>query len=162
MAFGFTSHRVQTPADLNALIGARVMEDTPEIFWEDTHGYFQFHSDAEARLALRDPYYQQFLPELDWEKTSIREVQHYPCYCTDAALLWRMAERATTAHGPLLLWREHGSWHAAFSSHADAKARTPGVAICLAVLRALGHEVEVNHDRLDALLERTAEKPRGE
>ena len=151
--------RIVTPADLNGLLGARLMGDTPEVYWEDSHGCFQFHSEEEALQALHDPYYQQFLPDVDWQKTSVREVRMYPPYCADGMVLWKMVDRVSGKYGPLLVWREQARWHAAFGSHADAEARTPGVAICLAALRASGIAVQVSHDRLDAILERSSGRP---
>jgi len=154
--------RVKTLAELDALIGEYVMQDKPEIYWEDNHGYFQFHSEVEARQALKDPYYQRFLPPVDWSKTVIREVRIYPRYSTEPAVNWRVAESAIGAFGPMLVWRDSGRWRAAFGSFPDAEARSPMIAVCLAALSARGVKVHVDHDALDAELRHPKNPPRNE
>jgi hypothetical protein len=142
--------RVKSLAELDALVGEHVMRERPEVYWEDSHGYFQFHSEVEARQALKDPYYQRFLPALDWSKTIIREVRIYPRYSAEPAVNWRLAERAIGEFGPMLVWRETGRWHAAFGSFSDAEARNPMVAVCLGALSARSLRLQVDHDALDA------------
>jgi hypothetical protein len=139
-------------ADLDALVGELIIADEPEIYWEDSHGHFQFDTAEEARLALADPFYQDFLPHVDWAQTVVRQVQAYRPYSSDASEIWRVVERAAADFGSMKIWREAGRWHASFGSHADAAARTSGVAICLAALLAKGVHLDVNLDRLDAQL----------
>ncbi len=142
--------RIASAADLDALVGQHVTGEAPEIYWEDSHGQFQFETEAEARRALHDPYYQHFLPEVDWTKTIVREVRAYRPYCAEAALIWVVVEKATANYGSLGVWRENARWYAAFGPHPPGIARTANVAICLAALRACGINPEVNHDRVDA------------
>ena len=126
------------------------MRDKPEVYWEDNHGCFQFHSEVEARQALTDPYYQRFLPAVDWSMTAIREVRVYAPYSSDPATNWHLAETAIGQFGPMLVWRENGRWRAAFGSFADAEARCPMIAVCLGALSARGVALQVDHDALDA------------
>ena len=125
------------------------MKDQPEVYWEDSHGCFQFHSEIEARQALKDPYYQRFLPPLDWSHTVIREVRVYAPYSAELRVNWRLAEKAIGEYGPMLVWRDAGRWHAAFGSFSPGQARSPMVAICLGALSAGGVRVQVDHDALD-------------
>jgi hypothetical protein len=141
--------RVSSAAELDALVGKHVTQEQPEIFWEDSHGHFQFDTEEEARQALRDPYYQRFLPDVDWTRTLVREVHAYRPYCADPMQVWLVAEKAAATHGPLIIWREQGRWQAAFGTHPKVEARTAPVAICLAALRAAGLLIEINHDRVD-------------
>jgi hypothetical protein len=138
--------------DLDALVGQFITGEEPEVYWEDVHGHFQFHSELEARRALADPYFQRFLPHVNWSETELRKVSIYRRYCADPGTNWRMADCAVAKFGPLMLWRESGWWHAAFGGHADTEARIPTVAICLAALSAAGIRVMVDHSRIDAQL----------
>jgi hypothetical protein len=142
--------RISTAVELDTLVGQRVTGEDPEVFWEDSHGQFQFETEAEARQALMDPYYQRFLPDVDWSRTVVREVRAYRPYCADPAYIWTVVEKASAQWGPMFTWREHGRWRAAFGSHPPADARTAPVAICLAALRAAGVIFDANHDRIDA------------
>jgi hypothetical protein len=145
--------RISSIAELDALVGQYVAEEVPEKYWEDSHGYFQFHSELEARRAIRDPYYQRFLMEVDWSKTVVREVQVFRPYSVDPEANWQMCEKAILRFGPMQLSREMGRWHASFGIHAVADARTPTIAICLAALRAAGICFVIDHDRIDFQVE---------
>ena len=59
-------HRVMSVAALEALTGAEVIGEIPEVFWEDSHGHFQFVTKEEVEAAVADPYCQQFLPAVDF------------------------------------------------------------------------------------------------
>jgi hypothetical protein len=144
--------RVRSLAELDALVGEHVVCEKPECYWEDCHGYFQFHSEIEAREALKDPYYQKFLPAVDWSRTVIHEVRVYRKYSSEPVANWFLAERAISEFGPMLIWREAGHWRAAFGSFADADGRSPMVAVCLAALSARGLRLHVDHDTLDMQL----------
>lgn len=148
----FAAKTIATLLELDAFVGEHVAGELPEVYWEDSHGYFQFESEMEALRAICDPFYQRFLPDVDWSSTVVRQVRLYKRYSADPAANWQLVEKASGRFGPMLMWREHGRWHAAFGSHADADARTPTVAICLAALGAAGLSVKVEHDRLDAQL----------
>ncbi len=145
-------HRASSVSELETLIGTHVTHETPEVFWVDSHGLFQFATELEALAALKDPYFQQFLPDVDWSQTVVRKVSIYRHCCTEAAALWQMVEKASTTHGALSLQRNHGRWWAGFGKAAKKDARTAPVAICLAALEAEKIAVEINHDRVDAEL----------
>lgn len=144
------AHRITCLSELNMLVGTYVTGERPETFWEDSHGYFQFHTEMEARRALSDPYYQRFLPNVDWSCTVIREVRIYRPYASDAVANWQMVEHAVRSHGPVVIWKQGGRWHAAFGTYPPGDGRVPMIAICLAALRACGMELQVDHDRIDA------------
>jgi hypothetical protein len=148
----FEPLRAASLAELDTLVGQYVTRDSPEEFWEDCHGYFQFASEDEARHALLDPYYQKFLPSVDWSQTKIRKVQIFRPYSAEPTANWDLVAQATGQFGPLNISRDKGQWRASFGAHGDAHARTPSVAIAIAALHAKGYEVQVEHDQLDAEL----------
>ena len=119
------SQRITSLAELDALVGQYVTEEVPETYWEDSHGYFQFHSEVEARRAICDPYYQRFLSEIDWSKTVVHEVQVFRRYSADSEANWHLCEKAILRFGPARLSRESGRWHASFGTSPVAEARTP-------------------------------------
>lgn len=147
-------NRVTSVAALEALVGAHVIGEVPEVFWEDSHGHFQFATRDEVKAAVADPYYQRFLPAVDWTRTVIREVKVYQPYCSDPATVWQVVEKTAEVHGPLLIGRRHGRWSASFGKNARAEARVAAVAICLAALEAKGIRVALDSDRIDAELSR--------
>ena len=57
--------RIASLTELDELIGKQVFGESPETHWEDSHSLFMFDSEEEAREAIRNPYYQLFLPEAD-------------------------------------------------------------------------------------------------
>jgi|GEM_PF-1302348 len=146
----YESIRIGSAAELDALVGQHITGEEPEIFWEDSHGQFQFDTEEEARRALVDPYFQRFLPDVDWSQTVVRQVCAYRPYCAEPGLIWLVIEKAAATYGSLVCWRDHGRWRASFGGHPPADARTSAVAVCLAALRACGFDTEVNHDRIDA------------
>jgi hypothetical protein len=147
-------HRVTSLADIDALVGQYITLETPESYWEDSHGYFQFHTEIEAKQALRDPYYQRFLTDLDWKKTIIREVRVYRRYTSDPEANWILCDKAVSRFGILSIARETGWWHAAFGKSPQAQGRIPTIAICLAALRAADVHFEVDYAQVDAFLGR--------
>jgi hypothetical protein len=157
----FMNASVNTVAEIEALVGACVTGEMPEVFWEDSHGHFQFSSEGEARAAVGDPYYQQFLPEVDWSQTVVRQVSVFRPYCSNPATVWLVVEKASEKYGPLSLERRHGRWRASFGKSAKAEARIAAVAICLAALSAAGVAVDVDHDRIDAELSRPSDPADG-
>jgi hypothetical protein len=152
-----TAIRIASVAMLESLVGSRIVGEVPEVYWADSHGHFQFDTEEEARAAVNDPYYQQFLPVVDWSTTVIEEVRVYRPYCSDCASIWRLVEKAADSHGPLAIVRKRGRWWAAFGRHGKRDARTAPVAVCLAALEAAGIAVEIDHDRIDFDLGRLVE-----
>jgi len=146
--------RVNSPAELDCLIGIHITGEVPEVLWADSHGHFEFSSEAEAREAVADPYFQQFLPDVDWTQTVIHRVDVYRPYCSDPAVLWQVVEKAAQKCGALSVTRKQGRWWAVFGKGEKKSARTAAVAICHAALDAAGVAVEINHDRVDAGLSR--------
>ena len=146
--------RLVCAADLDALVGLHIMGEMPEVFWEDAHGVFQFATEGEVREAIEDPYYQSFLQAVEWEETIVRQVRQFPSYCGDPKIIWKVVARASQTFGPLRLQQEAGRWRASFGAHAEVPSRTAAVAICLAALQACGLTLQVEHDRIDAELNR--------
>lgn len=145
-----STNHVNSVVELETLVGMHVTGEAPEVFWEDSHGHFQFASESEAMVAVSDPYYQQFLPAVDWAQTVIRRVAVFRPYCSDPATVWLVVEKASEKYGPLSIERRHGLWCAVFGKGAKTEARRAEVAICLAALEATGVVVDVDHNRIDA------------
>ncbi len=148
--------RLASPSEIDALIGTRILGETPAVYWEHADGLFHFETEAEAWEALGDPYYQLFLPKVNWATTQVREVQQFSAYSSDAGMIWKVIGKVSLAHGPLHTREEAGRWRASFGAGKEAEARTPLVAICLAALQACGLILEVDHDAIDAALNRLA------
>jgi hypothetical protein len=130
---------------LDELVGTHVAGESPEIHWEDTHALFSFDTEEEARNAIRDPYYQRFMPEADWTSAEIKRVQVYKPYSTDLNATWQLIEHVTKSK-PLNLQRDGDEWVASFGIRSEISAKTAPIAICLAALRSLGIEVEMERD----------------
>ncbi len=144
------ARRVNTVAGLETLVGIHVTGEVPEVYWADSHSNFLFVSEREAREAVSDPYYQQFLPDVDWTQTAIREVNIYRSYCSDPAALWLVIEKTSERYGALNVVKKQGRWRASFGGTGGKEARTAAVAVCLAALRAADLDVDIDHDRVDA------------
>lgn len=136
---------VAFPAQLDALVGWNVLGESPEIYWEDSYSLFQFGSEKEAADAIRDPYYQLFLPEADWSSAGVRKVQVFKPYSSDPKAAWDIIEHIAKEK-ELSLKNIEGMWAASFGDHPQVSAKTAAVAICLAALRACGIEVEQTSD----------------
>lgn len=147
-----STHRVVSAADLEALIGEHVTGEGIEEYGVDPHGLFQFATEIEAHDALSDPFFQRFLPAVDWSKTVIRKQKVYPQYSSNPIVLWKLIEKTSAQHGPLIVVKKQGRWWASFGNAATRDARSVGVSICLAALDATGLAVEIDHDRIDAEL----------
>lgn len=144
MGIEHSTGRVQAGslAELDALVGRYVTGELPQTHWEDSHAQLRFDSIEEALEALREPYFQQFIPAEDRANTVLREVQEFSHYSADLALAWEVVAKLGNVRAPLRLWREGDAWQAAFGEAATTSADTAPVAICLAGLRARGLEVE--------------------
>ena len=144
--------RVTTVAELDALVGEFVVVEKPEVYWEDSHGTFQFDTEEAARKAIRDPYYQNFLPDVDWSGTIVRQVRSYRPYVADPVAFWKMITAASEQYGALRLTRERGEWCAVFDKGTETRALSPQIAVCLAALAAKGIFPDVDHSRLERQL----------
>ncbi len=133
---------VTTPHELDALVGDRVMGHTPEIYWEDSYANQRFSSLEEALAAMRDPFYQLFIPEQERADAVLAEVREFPRYSTHIATALEIVERFSAQGESLHLRQKQEWWMAAFGSHPEARARTAAAAICLAALRVKGVQVE--------------------
>jgi len=134
---------VESLAELDALIGRYVTGEKPQSHWEDSHAGLQFDSLEEALEALREPYFQQFIPEIERAQAVLREVEEYRCYSADLAVAWEVVARLSGAKRPLRLWRDGDVWRAAFGNLDPVGAATAPIAICLAALRSRGVEIEM-------------------
>ena len=134
---------VESLAELDALVGRYITGEKPQSHWEDSHAGLHFDSLEEALEALREPYFQQFIPEEERARTVLREVEEYRCYSADLVLAWEVVARLSGAKRPLRVWREGEVWHAAVGDFASTGAATAPIAICLAGLRSRGVEIEM-------------------
>jgi len=102
----------------------------------------RFDSIEEALDAMRDPYFQLFIPEEARANTALKEVQEFRAYSSDLALAWEVVERISPQLEPLHVRCESGFWYATFGTRPEAQSRSAPVAICLAALRAHGMDVD--------------------
>jgi hypothetical protein len=136
--------------ELDALIGTHITGEEPARHWEDAQGCFRFDTEAEARQALEDPYFQQFLPQIDWHSTEVQLVNEYRPYASNHALAWEMVERfIISATGAIAIHRDRGFWVVTVTDQPASRARTIPVALCVAALQLRGIQVEIAHDRID-------------
>ncbi len=141
--------RVETHDALDALVGRYITGEEPQVHWEDSHAHMRFESADEALEALREPYFQQFIPLDVRASTVLVEVLEYPPYSTDLAQAWQVAEKIATPRQPLRIWRERQYWCANFGDFPAVSARTAPAAICLAALRLRGLEVALAPEETD-------------
>jgi hypothetical protein len=134
--------RVASLKELDALIGKYLVKETPQVFWEEEHACMRFDSIEEALDAMRDPYFQLFIPEEARANTALKEVQEFRAYSSDLALAWEVVERISPQLEPLHVRCENGFWFATFGTRPEAQSRSAPVAICLAALRAHGMDVD--------------------
>ena len=140
---------VETLADLDALIGRYITGEKPHSHWEDSHAHLHFDSLEEALESLREPYFQQFIPEEERARTVLREIEEFRCYSTDLEVAWEIVVCLGTPKIPFHVWRDGELWRAAFGDEPSAGAPTVPHAICLAGLRLRGVEVEFPASGLD-------------
>src|SRR5688500_8955038 len=100
--------KVGTYAELDALVGRYLTGQEPETHWEDSHAQLRFDSIEEALEALRDPYFQQFIPEEDRARTILREVREFPAYSCDLDLAFVVVEKMANRADALLIVEERG------------------------------------------------------
>lgn len=129
--------------DLDAMVGDRVMGDTPTIYWEDSYANQRFDSLEEALDAMRDPYFQLFIPERERADAVLAEVREFPRYSAEISIALEIVERFSAAGEALHLRQKQEWWIASFGSHPECRARTAATAICLAALRVKGLNVEL-------------------
>src|SRR5260221_125186 len=140
--------RVESLPELDALIGRYITGEEPAVHWEDSHAHMRFESADEALDALREPYFQQFIPASVRATTILREVQEFSPYASDLAVAWKVVEKVANTRQPFRIWRDRNLWCAAFGEFPPASAQTAPAAICLAALRLRGLEVTLDesHD----------------
>ena len=134
--------RVASLKELDALVGKYLTKETPQIFWEEEHACMRFDSIEEALEAMRDPYFQLFIPADARPHTALKEVQEFRAYSSELPLAWEVVERVSPNLEPLHIRCESGWWYASFGSQPESGSRSAPVAICLAALRAHGMDVD--------------------
>ena len=145
---GNGSHRrIRSLCELDELVGEHITGEIPLTQWEDSHAVFRFDTEEEAREAINNPYYQLFLPDVDWSKTELIKISIYRRYSSDLFTAWEVVEKLGGDKG-LRLNKERGRWMAEFEGSQNAVARSVPVAICVAGLRAKGVKVEVDPDMI--------------
>lgn len=134
--------RVASLKELDALVGKYLTKETPQVFWEEEHACLRFESIEEALEAMRDPYFQLFIPEDARANTALKEVQEFRAYSSELALAWEVVERVSPQLEPLHIRCQAGLWYAAFGRQTESSSDSAPVAICLAALRAHGMDVD--------------------
>jgi len=138
--------RIRSLSELDAVVGECVIEETPSVHWEDSQGFFQFDSEEEAFRSRGDPYFQLFLPDLDWSQTVFVEVKSYQPYSSDPVSAIKVVEKLAGQGKKLTLDRNAGRWIAKFETASSAAAWSLPVAICAAGLIAIGIAFEIDPD----------------
>ncbi|HEY3901733.1 MAG TPA: hypothetical protein VGM54_24180 [Chthoniobacter sp.] len=141
--------RVASLKELDALVGKYLVKESPHIFWEEEHACLRFDSIEEALDAMRDPYFQLFIPEEARPHTALKEVQEFRPYSTELGLAWEVVERISPQLEPLHVRCQEGHWSAAFGDRPESVSRSAPVAICLAALRAHGMDVDLSMEKSD-------------
>ena len=139
--------RVASLKELDALVGKYLVKETPQIFWEEEHACLRFESIDEALEAMRDPYFQLFIPEEARPHTALKEVQEFRPYSSELGLAWEVVERISPQLEPMHVRCQNGTWSAAFGDRPESTSSSAPVAICLAALRAHGMDVDLTVDR---------------
>ena len=134
--------RIASLAELDALVGSRLTGERPRTHWEDGHTRFVFATVEEAIEALRDPYYQHFMPADQSKTTVLTEIKEYRRYSSDLNAAWDVVETVSRTMEPLQVRCEGNGWVASFGKAASVVAPTAPVAICIAALLAHGIAVE--------------------
>jgi hypothetical protein len=135
--------RVASLKELDALVGRYLTKESPQVFWEEQQVCLRFDSLEEALEAMRDPYFQEFIPKGSRSSSALTEVQEFRPYSSDLLLAWEVVEQLSAEADALSVRREEGRWMAAFGDRPPAISRSAPVAICLAALRTRGIEVEL-------------------
>ncbi len=141
--------KVESLSALDALVGRYITGEQSQIHWEDSHAHMRFDSANEALEALREPYFQQFIPASVRATTVLREVQEFLPYSSDLEVSWQVIERVATPRQNFRIWRDRRSLCAAFGDFPAVSARTGPIAICLAALRVRGLEVGLSEESDD-------------
>jgi len=136
--------RVNTMRELDALVGAHLTREVPEVYWEDAHAVFRFETEREALEAIKRIKAQPNLPKVNWEEITLKEIKSYRPYSADITTAWSMVEKIITPDNTIRIRRERGMWHVSFGDHTEAVARSAPLAICVAALRTA--EIEVLFD----------------
>lgn len=135
--------QVEVLSEVDALVGEHVMHDSPEVYWQDSYANLRFDSASEALEALRDPYFQLFIPERERTGTVLAEVRAFPPYSTNLEDSLEVISRLSREGLHFHLRKDNGRWGAAFGQTPELWAETAPLAVCLAALRAKSLEVQV-------------------
>ena len=140
--------KVTTLRQLDALVGEHLMEEVPEVYWEDAHAVFRFETEQEALEAMKRMKAQPNLPAIDWESMSVTQIKSYRPYSSDVAALWSVIDKISTSENPLRMHRDKGEWHVTFGTHRECISLSAPAAVCVAALLTIGVEVDLDRDRV--------------
>lgn len=140
--------RVASLKELDALVGRYLTKETPQIFWEEQQVCLRFDSLEEALEAMRDPYFQGFIPKDGRAQSSLTEVNEYRPYSSDLVVAWEVVEQLSANAEGLRVRREDGRWIASFGEWPPAISHSAPAAICLAALRTQGLDVELTSESI--------------
>jgi len=129
------------------LVGKYLTKESPQVFWEEEHACLRFESAEEALEAMRDPFFQLFIPPEARATTALKEVQEFRAYSSELALAWEVVERISPQLEPMHVRCQSGMWYAAFGDQAESCSPSAPVAICLAALKAHGMDVDLSSER---------------
>jgi hypothetical protein len=129
-------------------VGEHLMNEVPEVYWEDAHAVFRFETEQEALEAVKRMKMQLNLPRIDWDSMTVTQVKSYRPYSSDVTVLWTVIDKVSTAGNPLQMHREKGEWHVAFGKFRECVSLSAPAAICVAALLTIGVEVDLDRDRV--------------
>jgi len=138
--------KIRSLTELDAAVGEFVVAEIPSVHWEDSQGFLQFDSEEEALHSLHDPYLQSFLPDLDWSQTVFVKVRSFKTYSSDPVSVLDVIETLAAQGKKLTIEKNGGKWIAKFERASSASAWSFPVAICVAGLKAVGVEIEIDPD----------------
>ena len=135
--------RIRSLTELDALVAKHLTGEEPATHWEDSHAHCQFESVEEAMETMRDPYFQELLPNEDWSTTVLTEVKEFRGYSASIQLAWELVESPDYGTKGIRVRHDKDHWFAAVGENPESSGQSAPVAICLAALRARGVEAEL-------------------
>jgi len=140
--------KIATLRQLDALVGEQLMNEVPEVYWEDAHAVFRFETEQEALEAVKRMKMQLNLPRIDWDSMTVTQIKSYRPYSSDITALWAVIDKVSTSENPLHMRREKGEWYVSFGKYRECVSLSSPAATCVAALLTIGVEVDLDRDRV--------------
>ena len=69
--------KIATLRQLDALVGEQLMNEVPEVYWEDAHAVFRFETEQEALEAVKRMNMKLNLHRIDWDSMTVTQIKYY-------------------------------------------------------------------------------------